>query len=103
MFLFKDLSKAGPNSAGFNTIRAAPEFTRARLDSVSRRPAAVATTVLLIYADLAKRLGIAPKAARSIAGNAGPAPVNLGCSPNCLVAERCWDQARWAIEAYAWR
>src|SRR3954468_15749537 len=23
--------------------------------------------------------------------------------PNCLVAERCWDQARWAIEAYAWR
>ena len=22
---------------------------------------------------------------------------------NCLVAEHCWDQARWAIEAYAWR
>lgn len=22
---------------------------------------------------------------------------------NCLVAERCWDQARWAVEAYAWR
>ena len=21
----------------------------------------------------------------------------------CLVAERYWDQARWAIEAYAWR
>src|SRR3954469_11699140 len=24
-------------------------------------------------------------------------------APNCLVAERCWDQVRWAIEAYAWR
>jgi len=23
--------------------------------------------------------------------------------PSCLVAERYWDQARWAIEAYAWR
>src|SRR3954452_15277907 len=23
-----------------------------------------------------------------------------GC---CLAAERCWDQVRWAIEAYAWR
>jgi hypothetical protein len=22
---------------------------------------------------------------------------------SCLVAERYWDQARWAIEAYAWR
>src|SRR3954462_1096165 len=22
---------------------------------------------------------------------------------NCLVAERCWDQVRWAIEANAWR
>jgi hypothetical protein len=22
---------------------------------------------------------------------------------NCLAAERYWDQARWAIEAYAWR
>src|SRR5205085_9474329 len=22
---------------------------------------------------------------------------------SCLVAERCWDQVRWAIEAYAWR
>ena len=21
----------------------------------------------------------------------------------CLAAERCWDQARWAIETYAWR
>jgi putative transposase len=21
----------------------------------------------------------------------------------CLVAERCWDRVRWAIEAYAWR
>src|SRR3954449_11620704 len=24
-------------------------------------------------------------------------------APSCLVAERYWDQARWAIEAYAWR
>ena len=23
--------------------------------------------------------------------------------PNCLVAERSWDQVRWAIEANAWR
>src|SRR6185503_15613894 len=23
--------------------------------------------------------------------------------PSCLVAERSWDQVRWAIEAYAWR
>src|SRR4051795_322639 len=22
---------------------------------------------------------------------------------HCLAAERCWDQVRWAIEAYAWR
>jgi hypothetical protein len=22
---------------------------------------------------------------------------------NCLVAERCWDRVRWAIEEYAWR
>src|SRR3954447_2638657 len=22
---------------------------------------------------------------------------------SCLAAERCWDQARWAITAYAWR
>src|SRR5689334_8783823 len=22
---------------------------------------------------------------------------------SCLVAERCWDQVCWAIEAYAWR
>src|SRR3954452_12314230 len=22
---------------------------------------------------------------------------------SCLAAERCWDQVRWAIEAYAWR
>lgn len=22
---------------------------------------------------------------------------------SCLVAERCWDAARWAIKAYAWR
>jgi hypothetical protein len=21
----------------------------------------------------------------------------------CLVAERCWDQVRWAIEEYTWR
>jgi hypothetical protein len=21
----------------------------------------------------------------------------------CLVAERCWDRVRWAIEEYAWR
>jgi hypothetical protein len=21
----------------------------------------------------------------------------------CLAAERCWDQARWAVEEYAWR
>src|SRR4051812_4417257 len=24
-------------------------------------------------------------------------------SAQCLAAERCWDQARWAIAAYAWR
>ena len=24
-------------------------------------------------------------------------------SLNCMAAERCWDQARWAVEAYAWR
>ena len=24
-------------------------------------------------------------------------------SASCLVAEHCWDQVRWAIEAYAWR
>src|SRR4051794_18278294 len=24
-------------------------------------------------------------------------------SPSCLAAERYWDQARWAIGAYAWR
>ena len=23
--------------------------------------------------------------------------------PNCLVAERRWDAARWAIKAHAWR
>jgi len=23
--------------------------------------------------------------------------------PNCLVAERCWDRVRWAIEEYTWR
>ena len=23
--------------------------------------------------------------------------------PSCLVAERCWDQVRWAIEEYTWR
>jgi hypothetical protein len=23
--------------------------------------------------------------------------------PSCLVAERCWDQARWAVDEYAWR
>jgi hypothetical protein len=22
---------------------------------------------------------------------------------SCVVAERCWDQVCWAIEAYAWR
>ena len=22
---------------------------------------------------------------------------------SCLVAERCWDRVRWAIEEYAWR
>ena len=22
---------------------------------------------------------------------------------NCLVAERCWDQVRWALEEHAWR
>jgi hypothetical protein len=33
----------------------------------------------------------------------------LGVSPlegqwlSCLVAERCWDQVRWAIENYTWR
>jgi hypothetical protein len=29
--------------------------------------------------------------------------VGLSGGLNCLDAERCWDQARWAIEAYAWR
>ena len=29
--------------------------------------------------------------------------VNPGCSTRCLVAERCWDRVRWAIEEYAWR
>ena len=24
-------------------------------------------------------------------------------SARCLVAERCWDQVRWAIEEHAWR
>src|SRR3954467_6020165 len=30
-------------------------------------------------------------------------PVQARTRPSCLVAERCWDQVRWAIEAYAWR
>ncbi|TXN34517.1 hypothetical protein FV233_29695, partial [Methylobacterium sp. WL7] len=25
------------------------------------------------------------------------------CNASCLVAERRWDAARWAIKAYAWR
>ena len=25
------------------------------------------------------------------------------CGPSCLAVGRYWDQARWAIEAYAWR
>ncbi|MPR10233.1 hypothetical protein FS317_25650, partial [Microvirga sp. M8] len=26
-----------------------------------------------------------------------------GCSINCLVAERCWNRVRYAIEEYTWR
>ncbi|MPR13681.1 hypothetical protein FS320_43430 [Microvirga tunisiensis] len=26
-----------------------------------------------------------------------------GCSTSCLVAERCWDRVRYAIEEYTWR
>jgi acyl-coenzyme A synthetase/AMP-(fatty) acid ligase len=33
---------------------------------------------------------------RRIRENASPRHV-------CLAAERCWDQARWAVETYAWR
>src|SRR5690349_24203369 len=34
-------------------------------------------------------LRIAPEAARSVTGNAGPAPVNLGCSTKPCHAGRC--------------
>jgi hypothetical protein len=27
----------------------------------------------------------------------------LQARPSCLAAERYWDQARWAVEEYAWR
>ena len=30
-------------------------------------------------------------------------PYDLILLDLCLVAERCWDRVRWAIEAYAWR
>jgi hypothetical protein len=47
-------------------------------------------------------------AERSILGDSFPAAGNGGVqafSPPviCLVAERCWDRVRWAIEEYTWR
>ena len=29
--------------------------------------------------------------------------IRIGREPSCLVAERCWDRVRWAIEEYTWR
>src|SRR4051812_35713604 len=34
--------------------------------------------------------------------DAGPSPAPV-MRASCLAAERYWDQARWAIGAYAWR
>ena len=45
------------------------------------------------------------KAAQTIAaanGVAEDAAFGALIAP-CLVAERCWDRVRWAIEEYAWR
>jgi hypothetical protein len=41
--------------------------------------------------------------AGSLALAVTPARIELAKLGRCLVAERYWDQARWAIEAYAWR
>src|SRR3954452_21677403 len=36
-------------------------------------------------------------------GHVSTEPSGRCWRPTCLVAERYWDEARWAIEAYAWR
>ena len=37
------------------------------------------------------------------AGDCQGAAPNTSCGPTCLAAERYRDQARWAVETYAWR
>jgi hypothetical protein len=55
--------------------------------------------------DHSRRLG----ARGAVAAAAGSAARSLErhaswmLRPSCLAAERCWDQARWAVETYAWR
>ncbi|MPR23884.1 hypothetical protein FS320_01270 [Microvirga tunisiensis] len=41
--------------------------------------------------------------ANATGANAPDADARPGCSTSCLVAERCWDQVRYAIEEYTWR
>ena len=55
-----------------------------------------------------ERFMVAVDGAKGLNGRHGEDPIELlGASyahlRRCLVAERHWDQARWAIEAYAWR
>ncbi len=48
-----------------------------------------------------RRAGTAGQAAGRLGGKSGE---RRGTErARCLAAERCWDQARWAIMAYAWR
>ncbi|HEX6014254.1 MAG TPA: hypothetical protein VFY87_21145, partial [Geminicoccaceae bacterium] len=50
---------------------------------------------------VAYQLAAVQPARRTISALAGVNGAAL--TRRCLAAEHCWDQARWAVEAYAWR
>jgi hypothetical protein len=37
------------------------------------------------------------------ASNIAALSIQVWLHTSCLVAERCWDRVRWAIEEYTWR
>src|SRR3954449_4151986 len=50
-----------------------------------------------------RRAGVPFGSARRDHGQPRPPRASPDPRPSCLAAGRCWDQARWAIGAYAWR
>jgi len=87
-----------PYSPDFNPI----ENAFAKLKALLRK--AAARTVDGLWTAIGRRIDVfTPTECANYFQAAGYDATRAETASSCLVAERCWDQVRWAIEAYAWR